>query len=163
MAQFPLALSIEPRLLPLAIANGFRMDSRVRMYYFSSYDLTLIKEMLVQYRDFVFRRIFVRSQEHGVEDVLLNVRELCRLDASYVPLASGLLWAHSMLRRMFVSRTVAAEVLMEAESNRAGYAALKTLDREGGLRFSLAYVSSLLVGDIIEHSVSVPWWKTLSR
>lgn len=42
---------------------------------------------------------------------------------------------------MFVSRTVAAEVLMEAESNRAGYAALKTLDREGGLRFSLAYVS----------------------
>jgi hypothetical protein len=32
MAQFPLALSIEPRLLPLAIANGFRMDSRVRIY-----------------------------------------------------------------------------------------------------------------------------------
>ena len=30
MAQFPLALSIEPRLLPLAIANGFRMDNRVR-------------------------------------------------------------------------------------------------------------------------------------
>ena len=42
---------------------------------------------------------------------------------------------------MFVSRTVASNVLMEAESNRAGYAALKTLDREGGLRFSLAYVS----------------------
>ena len=33
MAQFPLALSIEPRLLPLAIANGFRMDNRVRGYY----------------------------------------------------------------------------------------------------------------------------------
>jgi hypothetical protein len=32
MAQFPLALSIEPRLLPLAIANGLRMDSRVRIY-----------------------------------------------------------------------------------------------------------------------------------
>lgn len=119
--------------------------------------------MLVQYRDFVFRRIFVRSQEHGVEDVLLNVRELCRLDPSYVPVASGFLWAHSILRRMFVSRTVAAEVLMEAESNRAGYAALKTLDREGGLRFSLAYVSSLLLCDIIERGVSVPWWKTLSR
>ena len=40
---------------------------------------------------------------------------------------------------------------MEAESNRAGYAALKTLDREGGLRFSLAYVSSLLPYGIIER------------
>lgn len=30
MAQFPLALSIEPRLLPLAVANGFHMDSKVR-------------------------------------------------------------------------------------------------------------------------------------
>jgi hypothetical protein len=118
MAQFPLALSIEPRLLPLAIANGFRMDSR--------------------YRDFVFRRIFVRTQEHGAEDVLLNVRELCRLDAS-----------------MFVSRTVAAEVLMEAESNRAGYAALKTLDRDGGLRFSLASLVEDLVKSFIRfHSIT---------
>jgi hypothetical protein len=87
MAQFPLALSIEPRLLPLAIANGFRMDSRVRIYY-----LFLVVrsdahrgKYGVQYRDFVFRRIFARTQEHGVEDVLLNVRELCRLDASYAP------------------------------------------------------------------------------
>jgi hypothetical protein len=30
MAHFPLALSIEPRLLPLAVANGFHMDSKVR-------------------------------------------------------------------------------------------------------------------------------------
>ncbi|KAI0260220.1 hypothetical protein BC834DRAFT_1012888 [Gloeopeniophorella convolvens] len=101
MAQFPLALSIEPRLLPLAIANGFRMDSK--------------------YRDFVFRRILERSGEHDVEGITSNVRELCRLDAS-----------------MFISRTVAAEVLMEAESNNTGYAALKALDREGGLRFPLA-------------------------
>jgi hypothetical protein len=41
---------------------------------------------------------------------------------------------------MFVSRTVAAEVLMEAETNRTGYAALRALDREGDLRFYLAYV-----------------------
>jgi hypothetical protein len=41
---------------------------------------------------------------------------------------------------MFVSRTVAAEVLMEAEANRTSYAALKTLDCEGDLRFSLTYV-----------------------
>jgi hypothetical protein len=86
MAQFPLALSIEPRLLPLAIANGFRMDGRVRIYHFLVVGLKVNQEMLVQYRDFVFRRIFVRTEEHGAEDVLLNVRELCRLDASYAPL-----------------------------------------------------------------------------
>jgi hypothetical protein len=86
MAQFPLALSIVPRLLPLAIANGFRMDSRVRIDHFLVVDPTANEEMLVQYREFVFRRIFVRTEERGVEDVLLNVRELCRLDASYASL-----------------------------------------------------------------------------
>ncbi len=40
---------------------------------------------------------------------------------------------------------------MEAESNRAGYAALKTLDREGGLKFSLAYVSSSPLCDVVER------------
>ena len=30
MAQFPLVLAIEPRLLPLARQNGFNMDRRVR-------------------------------------------------------------------------------------------------------------------------------------
>jgi hypothetical protein len=44
---------------------------------------------------------------------------------------------------MFVSRTVAAEVLMEAEANSTAYAVLKALDQEGGLRFSLPYVSRL--------------------
>jgi hypothetical protein len=29
MAQFPLALAIEPRLLPYARDNGFQMDSKV--------------------------------------------------------------------------------------------------------------------------------------
>lgn len=37
MAQFPLALSIEPRLLPLAVANGFHMDSKVRHYSLDIY------------------------------------------------------------------------------------------------------------------------------
>jgi hypothetical protein len=39
--------------------------------------------------------------------------------------------------RMFVSRTVAAEVCMEAKTNEAGYAALKQLDKSGGLCFEL--------------------------
>jgi hypothetical protein len=80
MAQFPLALSIEPRLLPLAIANGFRMDNRVRGCHLSSQECDLTP--LAQYRDFVFRRIFERKDEHSIKDVLFNVRELCRLDAS---------------------------------------------------------------------------------
>ena len=102
--------------------------------------------MLVQYRDFLFRRIFGRNQEHGVQDILQNVRELCRLDTSYAPGHITLFCLRlPELRRMFVSRAVAAEVLMEAETNRMGYAALKTLDREGGLRFSLAYVFSFLL------------------
>ncbi|KAH9980176.1 hypothetical protein BGW80DRAFT_484395 [Lactifluus volemus] len=127
MAQFPLALSIEPRLLPLAIANGLRMDSR--------------------YRDFVFRRIFQRTDEHSVVDVLLNVRELCRLDTS-----------------MFVSRTVAAEVLMEAETNDAGYAALKTLDREGDLRFSLATLVEDLVKSFVKtYSIAAASTRTSLR
>jgi len=58
---------------------------------------------------------------------------------------------------MFVSRTVAAEVLMEAETNRTGYAALKTLDREGGLRFSLACVFFiLLLMTVFTADISVP-------
>ena len=56
------------------------------------------------------------------------------------PVISPFPSAHSNSRRMFVSRTVAAEVLMEAETNRTSYAALKALDCEGDLRFSLAYV-----------------------
>ena len=52
--------------------------------------------------------------------------------------------------RMFVSRTVAAEVLMEAEANSTAYAVLKALDQEGGLRFSLPYVSRSLLCDIAE-------------
>jgi len=45
---------------------------------------------------------------------------------------------------MFVSRTVAAEVCMEAKANEVGYAALKQLDKSGHLRFELSYVSPCL-------------------
>lgn len=39
---------------------------------------------------------------------------------------------------MFVTRTVAAEVCMEAKANEAGYSALKLLDKSGDLRFELS-------------------------
>ncbi|KIM43202.1 hypothetical protein M413DRAFT_18303 [Hebeloma cylindrosporum] len=116
MSQFPLALAIEPRLLPCAIANGFSMDYK--------------------YRDFVFRKMFERptlSSEARAEDIADNVRELCKLDPA-----------------MFVSRTVAAEVCMEAKSNDIGYAALKLLDKSGHLRFEL----SVLVEDLLQTFLS---------
>ncbi|KAL1748432.1 hypothetical protein HDZ31DRAFT_60417 [Schizophyllum fasciatum] len=112
MASFPLALSIEPRLLPYAEANGFRMNPK--------------------YRDFVFRRMFEKSDGstfEGVERICNNVRELCRLED-----------------RMFVSRTVAAEVCMECNMNDNAYQALKRLAKHGHLRFEL----STLVADLIK-------------
>lgn len=44
---------------------------------------------------------------------------------------------------MFLSRTVAAEVCMEAKSNEHAYAALKKLDHSGDLLFELSYVPIL--------------------
>ena len=41
---------------------------------------------------------------------------------------------------MFVTRTVASEVCMEAKINEPGYRALKLLDRTGHLRFELRYL-----------------------
>ncbi|KAL1666048.1 hypothetical protein GGF50DRAFT_125949 [Schizophyllum commune] len=112
MASFPLALSIEPRLLPYAEANGFRMNPK--------------------YRDFVFRRMFEKNGDpgfEGVERICSNVQELCRLD-----------------ERMFVSRTVAAEVCMECHTNDNAYQALKRLGKQGHLRFEI----STLVADLIK-------------
>ena len=45
---------------------------------------------------------------------------------------------------MFVSRTVAAEVCMEAQSNEPAYKALKALDRKGDLKFELPCVKYIL-------------------
>ncbi|TFK52615.1 hypothetical protein OE88DRAFT_1807498 [Heliocybe sulcata] len=103
MVSFPLALAIEPRLLPYAKANGFHMDSK--------------------YRDFVFRKMFERpslSSDNRTDEIVRNVRELCRLDP-----------------KMFLTRTVAAEVCMEAKANEGAYSALKQLDKFGDLLFEL--------------------------
>ncbi|KAM6494345.1 hypothetical protein JOM56_010706 [Amanita muscaria] len=112
MSRLPLALAVEPRLLPYAVANGFCMDSK--------------------YRDFVFRKMFEKPlpfAEANPEEIAQNVRELCKLESS-----------------MFVTRTVASEVCMEAKVNGPGYRALKLLDRTGFLRFEL----STLVCDLIK-------------
>ncbi|KAI0699093.1 Squalene/phytoene synthase-domain-containing protein [Cytidiella melzeri] len=111
MANYPLVLAIEPRLLPYARANGFTMDHK--------------------YRNFVFRKMFEKpaiSFEGRADEIVRNVKELSRLDP-----------------RMFLTRTVAAEICMEANINEQAYNALKRLDKEGFLRFELSHVVETLI------------------
>ncbi|EJD50759.1 hypothetical protein AURDEDRAFT_182144, partial [Auricularia subglabra TFB-10046 SS5] len=101
--QLPLALALEPRLLPLAVANGFGMDSK--------------------YRDFIFRKIFEKpysDRQARAQEIADKVRELTQLDSN-----------------MFLTRTVAAEVCMEACTNPEAYRALKKLNQSEDLRFDL--------------------------
>ncbi|KAF8685498.1 hypothetical protein RHS04_00596 [Rhizoctonia solani] len=61
--DFPLALSYEPRLLPLAVKNGLRLD--------------------VKYRDFIFRKVFEKptvSRDGRDETIIKMVEDLQRLD-----------------------------------------------------------------------------------
>lgn len=72
------------------------------------------------------------------DDIVRNVRELKRLDPRWVFIFS--LWNMVFIferDRMFLSRTVAAEICMEAKSNESAYRALKCLDRSGELLFKL--------------------------
>ncbi|KAF7314454.1 hypothetical protein MKEN_00918200 [Mycena kentingensis (nom. inval.)] len=111
--------------LPLAIALEPRLLSPAQANGFS-FSPTM--------RDFVFRKMFEKvagtgvALDNRVEAICSNVRALCALDPS-----------------MFITRTVAAEVCLEAESNEAAYKALKRLDRSGDLPFAL----SNLVRDVI--------------
>jgi hypothetical protein len=91
-----------------------------------------------------------------VEDIVNNVRELCKLDPVYFSLPFYLQEAYDFFCRMFVSRTIAAEVCMEAKSNEVGYNALKELDKSGHLRFELSYVLPP-----IPASVSELYFRTL--
>ncbi|KAF8606938.1 hypothetical protein BDV93DRAFT_330574 [Ceratobasidium sp. AG-I] len=125
--DFPLALSYEPRLLPLAVANGFRID--------------------VKYRDFIFRKVFEKPAvvRDGREDTIIKmVEDLQRLD----PI-------------MFVSRTVAAEVCMEAKINEQGYLALRKLDMARKLPYSLSSLVSALI-KLFSNTRSVTFPKTIS-
>ncbi|KAG8743522.1 hypothetical protein FRC10_011913 [Ceratobasidium sp. 414] len=125
--DFPLALSYEPRLLPLAVANGFRID--------------------VKYRDFIFRKVFEKPavvREGRDDNIIKMVGDLQRLD----PI-------------MFVSRTVAAEVCMEAKINEQGYAALRRLDVAKKLPYSLSSLVSALI-KLFSNTRSVTFPKTIS-
>lgn len=81
--------------------------------------------------------MFEKVSERSVDDVVNNVKELCRLDPTYVHSLWGLFTLFQALFRMYVSRTVAAEVCMEAKYNAHGYAALKQLNKSGNLLFNL--------------------------
>ena len=90
MANFPLALSIEPSLLPYARANGFHMDHkacRVFLIELSRLFVLTLRSLSVlcveQYRDFVFRKMFEKPAiafEARADEIVRNVQELTRLD-----------------------------------------------------------------------------------
>lgn len=72
------------------------------------------------------------------DDIVRNVRELRRLDPRWLSIHSERNIVFMLeLDRMFLSRTVAAEICMEAKSNESAYRALKALDRSGELLFKL--------------------------
>ncbi|KAJ3536966.1 hypothetical protein NM688_g6761 [Phlebia brevispora] len=84
-----------------------------------------------KYRDFVFRKMFEKPAiafEARTDEIVRNVRELTRLDP-----------------RMFLTRTVAAEICLEVKTNEPAYNALKRLDREGALKFRLSGVIDALI------------------
>ena len=86
MAQFPLVLSIEPSLLPLAQANGFELSGKVLSYLI---EVACAGSNTSQYRDFVFRKMFekriesTQSTVNHADDIADHVRDLCKLHSSY--------------------------------------------------------------------------------
>jgi len=83
MTQFPLALAIEPRLLPLAVFNGFTMDGKVSTSISSP---RLYSNLSQQYRDFIFRKMFEKPafpSDNHAEEIVRHVRELTQLDQRY--------------------------------------------------------------------------------
>ncbi|KAK7689999.1 hypothetical protein QCA50_006641 [Cerrena zonata] len=89
-----------------------------------------------KYRNFVFRKMFERSAVAGdtrTNDIVTNVKQLSSLDS-----------------QMFLTRTVAAEICMEAKANEAAYNALKILDKNKVLKFEL----SIVIQDLIKLFVN---------
>lgn len=79
------------------------------------------------------------SAEGRTDTIVQNVRELKRLDPRSVIVVLDLkICCPQVFRSMFLSRTVAAEVCMEAKSNEQAYSALKKLDQSGDLLFELS-------------------------
>ena len=56
---------------------------------------------------------------------------------------------------MFLSRTVAAEICMEAKSNDIAYSVLKKLDRSGDLLFELRHVSLIGRGNLLLNASKI--------
>lgn len=139
--QLPLAFALEPSLLPLAVANGFHMDSKVCRGLFMFDAPICVHHAWAKYRDFIFRKMFEKhSREGRMAEIMNNVREMVRLDDRCVVASRSRLRNGRVklgLCSMFLSRTVAAEVCMECRTNEAGYLALKKLDLAGDLLFDL--------------------------
>ncbi|VDC00757.1 unnamed protein product [Peniophora sp. CBMAI 1063] len=122
IAHFALSLAVEPKLLVLAVANGYCVDP--------------------VYRDYIFRRMLTLPSKEGLlhtsvaerkNKLLSTLRDVCKSQESPI----------------FLSRTVAAEICLEAKIDKVAYDVLKSMDQEGLLRFDLI----TLVQDLIKSLV----------
>jgi len=80
MSQFPLALAAEPSLLPFAVKNGFSMEHTVRAFI-PEHTFNILTP--TKHRDFVFRKMFERVTDRKADDIVHNVKELCKLDERF--------------------------------------------------------------------------------
>lgn len=168
MAQFPLALAVEPRLLPLAVANGFVMDNKV----ISLLSLQLVQCSCVFPLDSIEILSFVKcsnGQSLSHQGARTRMRTtLSLMSESYaVLIPRKLSYAFTQRTdrnlifacRMFLSRTVAAEICMEATTNDTAYAALKKLDKNGELRFELSCVIAFVF--IVPIRIKTDGWAVI--
>lgn len=96
-----------------------------------------------------------------MEKRLSTLRGLCQLqDSSYAaPDTSSRLLSALTSNRFFLSRTVAAEVLLECTENVGAYNALNTLAGEGHLQFDLPYALYLFSAEDADFTSTEPsWW-----
>ena len=96
----------------------------------------------------MFEKPAFPSDNHA-EEIVRHVRDLIRLDSRYKGSMTTPCPDHrptTFMNRMFLTRTVAAEVCMEAKTNESAYKALKKLDESGDLLFEL----SVLVEELIK-------------
>src|SRR5580658_7496513 len=79
MAQFPLALAIEPRLLPLATANGFHMDSKVGLEL-----LTFIIAITRTLLNSIATSCFAKCLRKRIWQVRVELKKSLKMCGSYV-------------------------------------------------------------------------------
>jgi hypothetical protein len=95
------------------------------------------------------------SSANTPQDIINNITEMCRVDPEYDRQFLFLflfLGCIDTALSMFLTRTVASEVLMDLSTNEDAYTALKKMGRAGQLRFDLPTLAQDLVRSFYKSS-----------